>query len=151
MKFGGILLIVEDMEKAKDFYQNLLQQKITMDMGEHVSFENGLTLQANYEKIVGKSLKRVQGAHNFQLYFEVEDISEWEKRMRETDSVVFLHELREYPWGQRSMRIYDLDKNIIEIAETMDSVIKNYLAQGIAVEEIAKRTMYPKEYIESII
>lgn len=52
MKFGGILLIVEDMEKAKDFYQNLLQQKITMDMGEHVSFENGLTLQANYEKLL---------------------------------------------------------------------------------------------------
>ncbi|MBP1047768.1 VOC family protein [Enterococcus sp. BWM-S5] len=151
MKFGGTLLIVEDIEKSKEFYQDQLGLKVTMDLGEHVSFENGLALQVGYEKIIGQHLKKIQGAHNFQIYFEVDNICEWEQRMNEAESVVFLHSIREYPWGQRSIRIYDVDKNILEIAESMDSVIKNCIAQGMIVEDIAKKTMYPIEYIETLL
>lgn len=151
MKFGGTLLVVEDIEKSKDFYQQVLKQKITMDMAEHVTFENGLSLQANYEEIIGESLKRVAGANNFQLYFEVADICAWEQELKETGTIDFLHSLREYPWGQRSMRIYDVDRNIVEVAESMDSVIKNLIAQGVAVEDIAKRTMYPVAYIKTLM
>lgn len=151
MKFGGTLLIVADIEKSKAFYQELLGQTITMDLGEHVSFGNGLTLQANYEGIIGEPLEKTGDAHKFQLYFEVEDICDWEKRIQETGTVSFLHSIRAYPWGQRSMRIYDTDKNIVEVAESMDVVIKNFVKQGMAVEEIAQRTMYPVEYIEQLL
>ncbi|HBH0778808.1 TPA: glyoxalase/bleomycin resistance/dioxygenase family protein, partial [Clostridioides difficile] len=44
-------------------------------------------------------------------------------------------------------RFYDFDKNIIEISESMESVIKRLLKQGLALEEISKRTMYPVEFI----
>ena len=40
------MLIVDDMEKSKYFYETILEQKILMDLGEHVSLENGLSLQA---------------------------------------------------------------------------------------------------------
>ncbi|MDH6363051.1 putative enzyme related to lactoylglutathione lyase [Enterococcus sp. PF1-24] len=151
MKFGGTLLIVENIEKAKKFYQDILQQTVTMDLGEHAAFENGLSLQANYEGIVGQPLKKLQRANNFQLYFEVVDIEECEQRFKENPQVTFLHNLKAYPWKQRSIRIYDVDKNIIEIAESMDSVIKNCLKQGLTVAETAEITMYPAEYVMGFV
>ncbi len=39
MKYGGTLLIVDDMEKSKYFYETILEQKVLMDLGEHVSLE----------------------------------------------------------------------------------------------------------------
>lgn len=151
MRFGGTLLIVDDIEKSKKFYQEILNQQITMDLGEHVAFENGLALQSGYENIIGKPLKRIQGANNFQIYFEVNDINECEAEIKKNETVVFLHPMRAYSWGQRSIRIYDVDENIIEIAETMDAVIKNYIGEGLSVEEISRRTMYPTEYIKNLM
>lgn len=151
MKFDGTLLIVDDIEKTKKIYQDVLNQIVTMDLGEHVVFESGLALQVNYQTLIGKPLKKIQGANNFQLYFEVDDISECEERLKAEKDLIFLHPIKEYPWGQRSMRIYDVDKNIVELAESMDSVIKNFLKQGLSREETAKRTMYPLDYIESLM
>jgi predicted enzyme related to lactoylglutathione lyase len=148
MNFGGILLIVANIEKSKKFYQEVLHQTITMDLNEHVAFENGLALQSNYAGVIGESINTVQGANNFQIYFEVDDIVITESTLKNDTEVVFMHPVKEYPWGQRSIRIYDLDRNIIEIAETMDSVIKSLLTKGYDVNEVSKRTMYPVEYIQ---
>ncbi|TQW99981.1 glyoxalase/bleomycin resistance/dioxygenase family protein, partial [Clostridioides difficile] len=88
-----------------------------------------------------------QQSNNFQLYFEVNDIKQWESKINRIGNIEFLHYIKEYPWGQRTFRFYDFDKNIIEISESMESVIKRLLKQGLALEEISKRTMYPVEFI----
>ena len=41
MKYGGTLISVSDMERAKDFYERVMEQKVEMDLGTHVSFEGG--------------------------------------------------------------------------------------------------------------
>ena len=33
MKFGGVLLIVKDINKSKKFYEDVMEQKITLDLG----------------------------------------------------------------------------------------------------------------------
>lgn len=151
MKYGGTLLIVDDMEKSKYFYETILEQKVLMDLGEHVSLDNGLSLQANYEAMIGKSLNRKAAANNFQLYFETDRIDDWERKLEAIEGVEFIHHSTEYPWGQRSMRFYDFDKYIIEAAESMECVIRRYLSQGLAVEEVSKRTMYPVEFVEMLV
>ena len=150
MKFGGVLLIVEDIAIATKFYQEVLEQQVTMDLGEHVSFENGLALQTNYGSIVGKELTTTPGANTFQLYFEVEGIQTWAERLAENSEVTFLHSIKEYPWGQRSFRIYDPNQNIIEIAESMAEVIGNLIEKDLSTEAIAKKTMCPVDYIETL-
>lgn len=147
MKFGGVLLIVKDINKSKKFYEDVMEQKITLDLGEHVSFENGFGSQSNYKAIIGYDLPIYQQSNNFQLYFEVNDIKQWESKINRIGNIEFLHYIKEYPWGQRTFRFYDFDKNIIEISESMESVIKRLLKQGLALEEISKRTMYPVEFI----
>ena len=151
MKYCGTLISVSDMAKSKDFYEKVMEQKIMMDLGVHVSFENGLSLQSNYEELVGEKLEMRPKPDNFQLYFEVEDLDRWEARLRSTEGIEFLHGSKEYPWGQRVMRFYDYDKYIVEVSESMESVARRYLAQGLTVEETAERTMFPVEFVRQLL
>lgn len=151
MKYCGTLISVSDMEKSKSFYEKVMEQKVMMDLGVHVSFENGLSLQSNYEELVGVKLETHAKPDNFQLYFEVEDLDYWETKLKSTEGIEFIHESKEYPWGQRTIRLYDYDKYIIEVSESMESVAKRYLAQGLTVEETAERTMFPVEFVKQLL
>lgn len=151
MKYQGTLISVSDMERSRNFYEKVMEQKVEMDLGVHVSLENGLSLQSNYEELVGVKLKAQERPNNFQLYFEVEDLDVWEEKLKALEGIEFIHGSREYPWGQRVFRFYDYDKYIVEVAERMESVAKRYLNQGLSVEEAAKRTMYPVEFIRQLL
>lgn len=151
MKYSGTLICVADMAKSKDFYQNVLGQKVLMDVGIHVAFENGLSLQADFAELVGVDLPIRQRANNFELYFEVEDLDAWEAKLKATEGLEFIHASKEYPWGQRVLRFYDFDQYIVEVAESMASVAKRFLAQGMSVEETAQRTMFPIEFIKQLV
>jgi predicted enzyme related to lactoylglutathione lyase len=151
MRFGGLLISVSDMEKSKYFYEEVMEQKVGMDLGVHVSFESGLALQSNYEELVGEKLEMHAKPNNFQLYFEVEDLDAWEKKLSNTEGIEFIHHSKEYPWGQRVMRIYDYDKYIVEVSESMESVAKRYLRQGLSAEETAQRTMFPIEFVRQLL
>jgi len=150
MKYQGTLIAVSDMAKAKHFYEVVMGQKILMDLGVHVAFENGLSLQSNYEELVGVRLETHAQPNNFQLYFEVEDLNYWEAKLKSTEGIAFIHESKEYPWGQRVMRFYDYDKYIVEVSESMESVAKRFMERGLSIEETAERTMFPVEFVESL-
>jgi len=151
MIYGGTLISVSDMERSKIFYEKVMEQTVEMDLGVHVSFENGLSLQSNYEELVGVKLEAKAKPNNFQLYFEVEDLDAWEDKLKSLEGIEFLHGIKEYPWGQRVMRFYDYDKYIVEVAESMESVAKRFLSQGLSAEETAERTMFPVEFVEQLL
>lgn len=148
MKYCGTLISVSDMTRARNFYEQVMEQKVMLDLGVHVSFENAFSLQSNYEELVGVKLEAQQKPNNFQLYFEVDDLERWEAKLKSTEGIEFIHEIKEYPWGQRVFRFYDYDKFIVEVAESMKSVAMRYLAQGLSVEETAKCTMLPIEVVK---
>ncbi len=148
MQYQGTLIAVSDMAKSKYFYETILEQKILMDLGVHVSFERGLSLQSNYEELVGQKLNMYPRPDNFELYFEVEDLDYWLKKIKGIDGIEFIHEPKEYPWGQRVMRFYDYDQYIIEVSESMVSVIKRFAAQGFSIEQTVEKTMCPAEFVK---
>ena len=151
MRYQGTLIAVSDMAKAKRFYETVMGQKVLMDLGVHVSFERGLSLQSNYAELVGADLPAKERPNNFQLYFEVEDLDHWQSKIAGTEGIEFIHTAKEYPWGQRVMRFYDFDKYIVEVAESMESVARRFLSQGLSVEETAQRTMFPVEFVQSLL
>jgi predicted enzyme related to lactoylglutathione lyase len=150
MQYQGTLIAVSDMEKAKQFYETVMEQKVIMDLGVHVAF-GGFSLQSNYAELVGADLPGKTQPNNFQLYFEVEDLDYWQDKISSTEGIEFIHKAKEYPWGQRVIRFYDYDKFIVEVAESMASVAKRFLAQGLSVAETADRTMYPVEFVKSLM
>ena len=148
MKYQGCLLAVRDISASKHFYENVLHQNATMDIGVHVTFE-GFSLQQGYAELVGIDTDSVKNpSHNFQVYFEVEDLDKVYAELKSISNLQWLHEIKEYPWGQRDIRVYDPDKHIVEIAEDMTTVMKRFLQQGMSVEEVAERTMFPVEAVK---
>ena len=151
MKYQGCLLAVKDISASKYFYEKVIHQNVIMDIGEHVSFE-GFSLQQGYAEIIGIAPGSVKmQENNFQLYFEVENIEEVYVEMKTISELKWVHEIKEYPWGQRDIRVYDPDMHIVEIAEDMAVVIKRFLGMGMSKEEVAARTMFPLEVVEQYI
>lgn len=151
MKYQGCLLAVKDMAVSKDFYEKVLHQKILMDIGVHVTFD-GFSLQQGYAELIGILPDRVQeGSNNFQTYFEVEDLDKVYSELKGIPDLLWVHEIKEYSWGQRDVRVYDPDKHIVEIAENMGVVIKRFIGQGMSLEEVARRTMFPLEVVKQYV
>jgi catechol 2,3-dioxygenase-like lactoylglutathione lyase family enzyme len=153
--FEGPAVMVRDMASCRAFYENLLDQKVLFVVGDA------------YTAYVSKfSLWEAAGAHSmifggqpppepqntdaaFELYFESSEIESELEKLRMA-KVPFIHELREQPWGQRCFRVRDPEGRIVEIGEPMPVVAQRFLAQGLSLEEVSKRTMLPIEIVKQI-
>ena len=149
MRFMSPLLAVKNMEKSKQFYTEVLGQKISMDVGANVTFRGNFALQQGFAELVGLDPASVkEKSHNAELYFDEDDIEAFDKRLREYKEVSLVHGIKQYPWGQRVIRLYDPDGHIIEVGENMKVVVKRFLIEGMGLEEVGERTMYPLAFIK---
>ena len=147
MKYCSALYAVRSIEAAKAFYQQVLGQNIVLDHGTNVTFEGGFALQEGFAGLVRFPEDNVRWKPwNGELYFETEDLVADAARIRES-GVELVHDVKEYPWGQRVFRFFDPDGNLIELGESMRSVGLRYLAQGMSDEEVAQRTQHPVELV----
>jgi catechol 2,3-dioxygenase-like lactoylglutathione lyase family enzyme len=151
MKYTCSLIAVKDITASRKFYEDLFGLKVSFDFGANIGFDCGLALQQNFAELIGVPTGEVMyKTNNFELYFEEENLDEFMMRLKEYPNLVYMHKVKEYPWGQRVIRFYDLDSHIIEVGESMEFVIRRFLKQGLSAEETAKRTMYPVEFVKSL-
>jgi catechol 2,3-dioxygenase-like lactoylglutathione lyase family enzyme len=151
MKFSGTILAVSDMEASKRFYAGLFGLKIGVDLGENVFFTDGFALQHDYARLVGFNPDTVKNkSHNFELYFEEENFDAFLKKLEKRKDIDYVHRMKKYPWQQRVVRIYDPDKHIIEIGESMASIVRRYLAEGKTIEEIADIIQHPAAVVQAM-
>ena len=116
MKLKNILIVVKDLEKAKTFYHDLFGLDVILDQDGNVILTEGLVLQD--EKIWANFLKKeIVSEHNSsELYFEEPDIEQFVERLEtlypETE---YVNCLMTHSWGQKVIRFYDPDGNLIEV------------------------------------
>ena len=67
------------------------------------------------------------------------------------EGITFIHSIIEQPWGQRVFRVYDPDNHIVEFAESMASVIQRLEKKDLSLEEIAKKSLMPMEFIKMVL
>lgn len=153
-KYNGAVFFVDNIEKSKKFYRDILGQKVEMDFGRCVGFVGGLAiwdLNYAYHMIeLDESIERPIGKNNVEIYFEIEDIDTLYDRIK-NEKISFIHKVKEQPWGQRCFRIYDPDNHIVEFAEPMSIVIKRFSNQGLSVEEIVNKTLMPLKIVKSVL
>lgn len=116
MKFKNVLIVVEDIEKSKKFYKDLFGLEVILDNDGKVILTEGLVLQDKkiWEKFLEKEI--VSENHATELYFEEPDIEAFvEKLDNYCPSVKYVNRLTEHSWGQKVVRFYDLDGNLIEV------------------------------------
>lgn len=152
MKLKNILFVVNDIERSKVFYKELFGLEVVSDFGENVILTEGLVLQEKrlWEKFIEKDV--CMGGNDAELYFEENDIDAFlEKLEKSSFSIEYLNRCKEHDWGQRVIRIYDLDKHIIEIGESMEYVARRFLKAGMTAEQVAGKTQLPLPQVEAII
>jgi len=116
MKLRNILIVVKDIEKSKQFYHDLFGMDMILDNDGNMILTEGLVLQD--EKIWSGFLAKeiVPNSNSCELYFEEPDIEGFvEKLERLYPSVEYVNRLMTHAWGQKVVRFYDLDGNLIEV------------------------------------
>ena len=120
MKLRNILIVVKDIEKSKRFYHDLFGIDMILDNDGNMILTEGLVLQEEkiWSDFLGKEI--VPKSNSCELYFEEPDIEGFvEKLERLYPSVEYVNRLMTHAWGQKVVRFYDLDGNLIEVGTPM--------------------------------
>jgi catechol 2,3-dioxygenase-like lactoylglutathione lyase family enzyme len=150
MKYKLPLIVVDDIAASRNFYEDVLGQKVILDFGANITFEGDFALQSksSWAGFIDKTEADIMAkSNNLELYFEEEDFDKYVERLK-SHPIEYVHGVKEFPWGQRVIRFYDPDMHIIEVGESMASVVRRFLAQGLSVEETAERTQHPIEFVK---
>lgn len=149
MRYCNTLIAVKDMERSLQFYKDLFNQEVTVDLGWCKTLTCGLTLQEHFDEVAGFQPDTMKYRSNtMELYFETENFEEFISLLRKYPDVELLHEPKTFPWLQRGVRIFDPNGHLIEISESMYSVAKRQFEQGKSVEQTAELIMHPLNVVQ---
>ena len=116
MELKNFLIVVEDIEKSKKFYEDLFGLKLITDNDGNMVFTEKLALQQKsyWEKFLGKDV--IIESNSAELYFEEENIEDFIQKLETLyPQIKYVNKLMTHTWGQKVIRFYDLDGNLIEV------------------------------------
>lgn len=120
MRLKNVLIVVKDIEKSKQFYHDLFGLEPLLDNDGNLILTEGLVLQEEeiWKKFLGKEV--VPKSNSCELYFEENDIEAFVQKLeRLYPSVSYVNRLMTHSWGQKVVRFYDFDGNLIEVGTPM--------------------------------
>ena len=122
MKLKNVLIVVNDLEKSKAFYKDLFGLDVVLDNDGNVILTEGLVLQnvAIWKDFLKKDV--IPRNNAAELYFEETDIESFARKLDAYHPPVqYVNRLMEHSWGQKVIRFYDPDGNLIEVGTPMGS------------------------------
>lgn len=120
MRLKNVLIVVKDIEKSRKFYHDLFGIDLVLDNDGNMILAEGLVLQDEkiWKSFLGRDILPQNNA--CELYFEEQNIEAFvEKLERLYPSIEYVNHLMTHSWGQRIIRFYDLDGNLIEVGTPM--------------------------------
>ena len=121
MKLRNVLIVVSDIEESINFYRDLFGLQVVLNNDGNVIMTEGLVLQ---DKNIWKDFleKDVVPQNNMtELYFEEKNIEDFVEKLNNSRyEIQYVNELMEHSWGQKMVRFYDLDGNLIEVGTTIN-------------------------------
>ena len=120
MKLRNVLIVVKDIERSRQFYQDLFGLEMIRDNDGNMVLTEGLVLQEEkyWKAFLGKEI--VWENNSSELYFEERDIEDFAERLESYyPEVKYVNKLMTHSWGQKVIRFYDPDGNLIEVGTPM--------------------------------
>lgn len=122
MKLKNVLIAVKDMEQSRKFYKDLFGLEVILDNAGTMILTEGLVLQdaSLWRKSIEKDI--LPKNHGGELYFEEADIEAFIKKLESCfPDAEYVTPFMTYPWGQKVIRFYDPDGNLIEVRTPMEN------------------------------
>lgn len=120
MRLKNILIVVKDIEKSKKFYHDLFGLNPVLDNDGNMILTEGLVLQDEkiWKDFLGKEISYKN--NSCELYFEEKYIEAFVEKLEKLyPEIEYVNRLMEHSWGQKVVRFYDLDGNLIEVGTPM--------------------------------
>ena len=121
MRLKNVLIAVNDMDRAIRFYKEIFGLQVILDQDGNVIMSEGLVLQDAkiWQQFLDKDL--IPKNNMTELYFEEPDIEGFVKKLEDSDfEIEFVNKLMTHSWGQKVVRFYDPDGNLIEVGTPMN-------------------------------
>ena len=120
MRLKNVLIVVKDIERSRNFYHDLFGLDPILDNDGNMILTEGLVLQDEkiWKEFLGREIiPRNNGA---ELYFEETDIEGFVQKLENYyPEVQYVNRLMTHSWGQKVVRFYDPDGNLIEVGTPM--------------------------------
>lgn len=116
MRLKNILIVVEDIEKSKQFYHDLFGLDTILEQEGNLMLTEGLVLQEKkiWKEALGKEV--IPNNNACALYFEETDLDRLLQKLEHSYPFVqYVNQLEKFSWGQKMVRFYDPDGNLIEV------------------------------------
>lgn len=116
MRLRNILIVVKDIEKSKQFYHDLFGLDVLLDNDGNVILTEGLVLQDEqiWKRFIEKDI--IPENNSCELYFEEPNIEAFVEKLENLyPAIQYVNKLMIHSWGQKVVRFYDLDGNLIEV------------------------------------
>lgn len=116
MKLSGFLIVVKDIGKAEKYYHDLFGLETLADNDGNMILSGGLFLQEEryWRGFLGRDV--IPRNNACELYFEEEDVDGFCEKLKALyPATEFVNPPMTHSWGQRVVRFYDPDGNLIEV------------------------------------
>ncbi|MCR5665156.1 MAG: glyoxalase [Oscillospiraceae bacterium] len=116
MRLKNVLIAVRDIERSRQFYHDLFGLETVLDNDGNMVLTEGLVLQEEkiWKEFLGKEI--IPENNSCELYFEERDIEAFAKKLESCcPEVKYVNRLMTHSWGQKVIRFYDPDGNLIEV------------------------------------
>lgn len=152
MKYESTVLSVKDIKASRRFYEDLFGLEVCQDYGINIAFGCGLSLQQEFDWLVGIPKEAItHKPNNMEICFEEENFDAFLGRLRDYPGIELINDVIEHGWGQRVIRFYDPDGHIIEVGESMKMVINAFLSTGMTMEQVSKRMDVSEEDLQKLL
>ena len=125
MKHVDTIVLVNDLERSKVFYTQMIGLEILHDWGNMIVFKSRFAIH-KADALQPPDLIREhihtgsQGQGNLILYFEADDLEAELNRLTKA-GVKVLHGIVQLPW-QKIFRVFDPDGHILEIGSPFEPI-----------------------------
>ena len=116
MKLKNVLIVVKDIERSRRFYHDLFGLELVLDNEGNMILTEGLVLQEEkyWTEFIGREI--ISENNSSELYFEESDIEGFAEKLEcYYPEVKYVNRLMTHSWGQKVIRFYDPDGNLIEV------------------------------------
>ena len=123
MHLKNILITVSNIDRSIQFYYDLFGLMVVNNQeGGNVTMTEGLVLQDEkiWKHFMNQDIQYKN--HATELYFEERDIEGFIEKLKVSPyEIEYVNELMTHEWGQKVIRFYDLDGNLIEVGTPMET------------------------------
>lgn len=116
MRLRNVLIVVKNIEASKKYYHDLFGLDMILDNDGNMILTEGLVLQEEkyWTQFLGKDI--LPRNNHSELYFEERDIEGFIQKLESLyPETEYANRLMTHSWGQKVIRFYDLDGNLIEV------------------------------------